>query len=101
MVARIYRPTKNAMQSGKARTQDWVLELTAAAPRAIDPLMGWTMSADTGAQVRLRFDTKEQAIAHARQQGLAYQVIEPRDRTPKSKSYSDNFKFSRRQPWSH
>ena len=101
MVARIYRPTKNAMQSGKARTKQWVLEMESTSARRIDPLMGWTSSSDTDTQVRLFFETKEQATAHATREGIAYRLVEPRERSPKSKSYSDNFRFDRRQPWSH
>ena len=59
MRARIYKPAKNAMQSGKARTKQWVLEYEPESPRTIDPLMGWTSSSDTQSQVRLRFESRE------------------------------------------
>src|ERR1043165_9822101 len=65
MLARIYRPAKNAMQSGKAKTKDWVLEFEPASARKPDPLMGWTQSSDMNGQIRLTFETREQAIAYA------------------------------------
>ncbi len=88
----IYRPTKTAMQSGRAQTRDWVLEFDPAAPREKDPLMGWTSSGDTRAQVALHFHTKEAAIRHAERQGFAYRVVEPKTRRPQPKSYAANFK---------
>jgi hypothetical protein len=101
MTARIYRPAKTAMQSGQARTKDWLLEHEAAAPREIDPLMGWTSSTDTRAQVLLAFDTKEEAIAYAERNGIPYIVAEPKQRKPVHKSYADNFKFGRMGSWTH
>ena len=65
MRARIYQPAKTAMQSGTAKTKDWVLEFAHASAREVDPLMGWTSSDDTQAQVKLRFDTREAAEAYA------------------------------------
>ena len=61
MRARIYQPARNAMQSGMAKTHDWVLEFAPDEARRVDPLMGWTGSGDTQAQVRLTFDSKEDA----------------------------------------
>ena len=101
MTARIYKPAKTAMQSGLARTKEWILEHEPAARREIDPLMGWTSSADTSAQVSLAFETKEEAIAYAERGGLAYTVIEPTARKPIRKSYSDNFRFGRIGAWTH
>jgi hypothetical protein len=101
MRARIYRPAKNAMQSGKARTKLWLLEYEAEAARTIDPLMGWTSSGDMRQQVVLEFDTAEEAVAYADANAIAYQVFEPHVQTPKPKAYSDNFKFDRKVPWSH
>ena len=62
MRARIYQPARNAMQSGVAKTRQWVLEFAPSSPREVDPLMGWTSSEDTQAQVRLKFDSKEAAF---------------------------------------
>ena len=101
MTARIFRPAKTAMQSGLARTKDWVLEHEAETPRFIDPLMGWTGSADTRTQVRLEFDSKEEAVAYAESRGIPYRVIEPRERKPVRKSYADNFRYGRIGSWTH
>ena len=101
MAARIYRPAKTAMQSGQARTKEWVLEHEASAPRTIDPLMGWTSSADTRAQVQLSFDKLEEAVAYAERNGIAYRVESPKTRKAIRKSYADNFKFGRVGSWTH
>ena len=101
MVARIYKPSKSAMQSGKGRTKDWVLEHEPASAREIDPLMGWTSSLDTQTQVRLQFESKDEAIAHAQRNGLPYTVVEPAEKTVPTKSYAENFKFGRIGSWTH
>ncbi len=101
MVARIYKPARNAMQSGHARSQRWVLEFEPEAARGIEPLMGWTSSVDTRQQLRLEFDTKEQAIAYAVRNGLAYRVFEPSEVGTKRKSYADNFRWGRPDLWTH
>jgi ETC complex I subunit conserved region len=101
MVARIYRPSKTAMQSGQARAKDWVLEHEQTSAREIDPLMGWTSSGDTQQQVRLRFETKEEAIAYAERNGLPHTVTEPTEKTVSTKSYADNFRFGRIGSWTH
>ncbi|MCE2510639.1 MAG: ETC complex I subunit [Alphaproteobacteria bacterium] len=89
---RISQPTRTAMQSGLARTRNWLVEFEPAAPRETEPLMGWTSSRDTRAQVKLRFPTKEAAIHYAEKHGHAYRVIEPKTRRPRPKSYAANFK---------
>ena len=101
MVARIYKPAQTAMQSGPARTKEWVLEYEPEAPREIDTLMGWTSSRDMKAQIRLAFDTKDEAIAYAERNGLAYVLAEPTPRKAIRKSYSDNFRFGRLGTWTH
>ncbi len=101
MSARIYRPAKNAMQSGQAHTRRWVLDFDPAAPRQIEPLMGWTSSSDMQQQLRLTFETKEDAIAYAKRNGIAYLVQEPRVRMRRPKAYSDNFRFGRNGLWTH
>lgn len=101
MTARIYRPAKSAMQSGEARTKEWVLEHEPVSARSIDPLMGWTSSADTQAQLRLYFDTKEAAIAYAERNGIPYSLAEPKPRRQIRKTYADNFKFGRIGSWTH
>ena len=101
MPARIYRPAKTAMQSGEARAKDWLLEFEPEAPSKPDPLMGWTSSSDMRAEVRLEFATKDEAIAYATRNGLAYTVVEPKPRSPIRKSYADNFRFGRLGSWTH
>lgn len=101
MLARIYVPPKNAMQSGKANSKRWRLEFELARALRPDALMGWISGADTNGQVRLDFDTKEAAIAFAREHGIPHQVTEPAEAKLQIKSYSDNFAFRRREPWSH
>jgi hypothetical protein len=93
--ARIFQPSKTAMQSGRARTRNWVLEYEPATRREPDPLMGWASAADTLNEVRLRFDTLDEAVAFAGEHGLDYTVIEPHPRTAKQKSYADNFRYDR------
>lgn len=102
MAVRIYKPARNAMQSGKGKSGGWVLEFEAAAARTADPLMGWTSSADTRQQLKLQFDTSAEAVAYAEREGLAYSVAPeaPPVRTQK-KSYSDNFKWGRTDNWTH
>jgi hypothetical protein len=90
------------MQSGRGRPGVWRLEFETESARKIDPLMGWTSGADTRAnQVRLEFDTKEEAIAYCERQGAPFQVFEAAAAKPVIKAYSDNFAFRRRQPWTH
>jgi len=98
--ARIYRKPKSAMQSGQTGL-GWVLDFPPAEKRVADPLMGWIGSADTQAQVRLHFETREDAIAYAEREGVAYDVELPQTRKFKPKSYSDNFKFGRSENWTH
>ena len=93
--ARILRPSKTAMQSGRAKTRKWVLEYELPTPRRPDPLMGWSSAADTLNQVQLRFDTLEEAVAFAEKHGLDYSVIEPHMRVLRPKSYADNFRYDR------
>jgi hypothetical protein len=101
MVARIYRPAKTAMQSGAAKTKDWVLDYEPEQARVVEPLMGWTSSGDMRQQLRLRFETKEEAIAYAEREGIPYQVAEAKAPSHKVVSYSDNFAFTRRGSWTH
>jgi len=101
MVASIYKPARTAMQSGPARTKEWVLEYEPEAPREIDPLMGWTSSRDMNAQIRLSFETKDEAVAYAERNGIAYRLVEPKPRVSVRKSYADNFRFGRRGSWTH
>ncbi len=101
MVARIFKPAKTAMQSGSAKTKVWVLEYEPEVAREIDPLMGWTSSADMNSQIRLKFNSKESAIAYAEKNGIPYRLFEPKERKRKPKAYSDNFKYGRIGQWTH
>lgn len=101
MTAKIYRPARTAMQSGTAKTKLWLLEFAPETPRTVEPLMGWTSSADMSQQVRLWFDTKEEAVAYAVRSGLIYEVFEGGTQTHKAVSYSDNFKPNRFGQWTH
>lgn len=101
MRVRIYRPSKTVMQSGRANTQRWVLEFEPSERRRLEPLMGWTSSGDTRGQVRLAFDSKEEAIAFAERHAYAYSVEEPRHPAVRPKSYADNFRHDRAIPWTH
>ncbi|HLI65927.1 MAG TPA: ETC complex I subunit [Caulobacteraceae bacterium] len=101
MLARIYRPSKTAMQSGKAKTKDWVLEFEPASARLPDPLMGWAQSGDMDGQVRLTFDDREEAIRYARANAIPFQVMEPKPVRRVIKAYADNFAFTRKEPWTH
>ena len=103
MRARIYQPARTAMSSGTAKTQGWLLEFVPETPREVDPLMGWTSSRDTQAQVRLNFDTRKEAIEYAREHGIDAQVQEPHKRKPNIRpgGYADNFATNRRGAWTH
>jgi len=101
MLARIYRPAKTAMQSGKARTQAWVLEFEPAQARTPDPLMGWTLTGDMNGQVRMTFDTSAEAVAYAQRHGIAFELLPERKTRRIIKAYADNFAFNRKQPWTH
>lgn len=101
MPAKIYRPARNAMQSGKAKTHLWVLEFDPEQPRRIDPILGYTSSGDMKQQLRLTFESQEQAEAYAKREGIEYRVIPPKEVARQVVSYPDNFRFNRIQPWTH
>lgn len=95
MQVRIFQPSKTTMQSGRGNTQAWVLEYEIETPRRPEPLMGWISSGDTLNQVRLRFNTKEDAIAFAERKGWHYDVQDSRERRFVPKNYADNFRTDR------
>ena len=101
MLARIYKPSKSAMSSGRARTKDWVLEFEPASARRLDPLMGWSASSDMDGQVKMAFETSEEAVAYCRAHGLAFQLAPEKARRHVIKAYADNFAANRRVPWTH
>ena len=103
MRARIYQPAKTAMQSGTAKTQQWVLEFAPASEREVDPLMGWTSSSDTQSQVRLKFETREAAETYAAEKGLEFDLVEPQPRKAiiRPRGYGENFATDRKGAWTH
>jgi hypothetical protein len=103
MVARIYQPARNAMQSGMAKTRNWVLEFAPEERKRLDPLMGWTGSGDTRGQVRMTFPSKEAAVEYAERHGLPFQIEEPKTRRAniRPKGYGSNFAHDRRGAWTH
>ena len=88
--AKIYIPTKTAMQSGRGKIKKWVLEF-ATKDSSINPLMGWETSTDTLSELKLEFSTKELAIEYAKKNNIEFELIEPKERKVIKKSYADNF----------
>ncbi len=88
--AKIYIPAKTAMQSGRGKLRNWVLEFVTKDP-SINPLMGWETSNDTLEEVVLKFPTKEKAIEYAKKNNISYNVVEPNKKKFVIKSYADNF----------
>jgi ETC complex I subunit conserved region len=99
--ARIYRPSKTATQSGARNMRDWLLVFEPGSAKGHERLMGWVSSADTRGQVRLKFRSKEEAIAFATRNGLEYELEEPAERVFRPKSYAANFAHNRLKPWTH
>ncbi len=89
------------MQSGKAKTGYWALEFDAETPRRIDPLMGYTTSSDMKSQIRLTFSTQEEAVAYAERNGIGYRIEAPKEANRRQISYSENFRYDRKTPWTH
>ncbi len=89
----IYKPSKSAMQSGRGKNDDWVLEYETNSKRQAEPLMGWTESGDTLNQVKLKFKTSKDAVAFAEDKGWSYTVQPEQTRRIKPRNYGDNFKY--------
>ena len=89
------------MQSGQAKTREWVLDYEPEEPRVVESLMGWTSSGDMKSQLRLQFSTKDEAVAYAERHGIPYQVQEGKPAPRRGLSYADNFSFGRRGAWTH
>lgn len=89
------------MQSGRAGTAHWVLEYQSTRPQMADPLMGWIGNADTQSQVKLIFPTQDEAVAYADRHGIAYDLELPHVRRIGPKAYADNFRFGRKENWTH
>lgn len=101
MTALIFRPTRNAMQSGKAKTKNWVLVFDREEPREIEPLMGYTSSSDMKSQIKLTFESQEDAEAYAKRNGIPYRVQPVQEASVKRSAYTDNFKHDRKTAWTH
>jgi len=101
MRARIFLPPKSAMQSGLAKTHRWVLEFEPGSAKIRDPLMGWTGSDDMLSQIRVTFATREEAVAYAEKHEIPFDLELPVARVKKPKSYADNFRFDRKDNWTH
>jgi hypothetical protein len=103
--AKIYKPSKTSMQSGRngsvSRGNIWVLEFPRSAVVRPDTLMGWQSSTDTSRQVKMRFPDKESATAYAEAHGICADIVEPKTRRVRPRAYADNFAFSRRGSWTH
>jgi hypothetical protein len=92
MAARIFQRSKNAMQSGKARSGEWILQFETTSRRKPDPLMGWSGGGDTQSQVTIGFPTLEAAKAYAERNQIAYHLVPPPVKKLRLQSYADNFK---------
>ncbi|WP_426164790.1 ETC complex I subunit [Sandarakinorhabdus sp. DWP1-3-1] len=90
--ARLYQRPKNAMQSGRARTGQWLLEYERDEPQRADPLTGWAGSGDTETQIRLQFPDRDAALAYAEANGLTVEIVPLGPRTLKLQAYADNFR---------
>ncbi len=95
MSARIFKPAKTAMQSGRAKTKEWILEFEPKVAKRADPLMGWAGSTDTNGQVTLYFATKEEAVAYANRHGIPFAIAAPQGQVQGPKAYADNFRYDR------
>jgi len=96
MKALIFKNPKNPMQSGKAKTNEWLLEpILEKDSRFIDSMMGWTGGTDMNQEMVITFKNQEEAMAYAEREGMEYEVIKPQERKVKIRTYADNFKFSK------
>ena len=100
-VAKIHKPAKTAMQSGRGKTKSWVLEHPRASKVVAEPLMGWQASADTAYQVKLNFNSSDEAVAYCKAHNIAFEVVNPKQRRLRMKAYADNFAFDRVGSWTH
>ena len=101
MEVRIFKPAKTAMQSGRGKIKEWVMEFEPTDRSTPDDLIGWVGSRDTRKQVVLHFGSKDEAVAYAKKNGHTYTVQEEQIRKIKPKAYADNFAYTRQEPWTH
>ena len=100
MLAKIYQPSPSAMTSGRAK-RHWVLEFTGKSAGVIDPLTGTKRSTDVRSQLELKFDTLDEAVAYAIANEIPHQVVQSQKMKRIPRSYSENFAFDRKLPWTH
>ena len=101
MPARIFKPAKTAMQSGTAKTHEWMVQFEQETPRSVEPLMGYTSSADMRQQLRLTFPSKDAAIEYCERNGIPFIVQEPHEPKRRNIAYADNFRYNRIGQWTH
>jgi len=101
MTIKIYKPAKSSMQSGLGKTKQWIAEYITETDKVKDTLMGWNSSLDTKEQIKMFFDTKEQAIEWSKKNNQQFIIIEPKERKIKPKNYASNFDMNRKEPWTH
>ena len=101
MTIKIYKPSKSSMQSGLGKTKQWLAEYISEKDKIKDTLMGWNSSLDTKEQIKIFFDTKEQAIERSIKNNQQFIVVEPKERKIKPKNYASNFDMNRKEPWTH
>lgn len=101
MVARIYRPAKNAMQSGLAGTKSWRLEYEPESPKSFEGVMGYCSSSDMKSQIKLDFDTSEEAVEYCTSHGIPYELKDEQPRKHRPRTYAENFRYGRIGTWTH
>ena len=101
MTIKIYKPSKTAMQSGFGKTKKWLAEYISSEESIKDTLMGWNSTADTSSQIKIFFDTKDQAIEWAKNNNYQFVIDEPKVRKVTIKSYASNFDINRKESWTH
>ena len=101
MTIKIYKPSKTAMQSGFGKTKKWLAEFISSEEAVKDTLMGWNSTSDTNSQIKIFFDTKDQAIEWAKNNNYQFVIDEPKVRKVTIKSYASNFDINRKESWTH
>ena len=92
MKAKIYKPAKTAMQSGRAKYNKWILKFLDQKNQLRDTMMGWNGGSSTVSQIELKFSSKEEAVSYAKKNSIDYEILETSERKVINKSYADNFK---------
>ena len=92
MKAKIFKPAKTAMQSGRSKFNKWVLKFSDKKNQLKDTMMGWNGGSSTISQIELKFSSKEEAVNYAKKNSIDYEVLETSERKVINKSYADNFK---------